>query len=149
FHSLATNFGMQPLIGKHLAVVSDARQSGRMDIAAVAERILTVTGEDKSTIDRKHMEAWTGTLPTRILMLTNKLPNLTDASGAFDSRFIVLTMMESFFGREDPGLADKLISELPGILNQAIDGWKRLHARGHFVQPAASADAVQQLADMS
>ena len=42
-----------------------------------------------------------GTLPTRFLLLSNELPELADASGAMASRFIVLTLRNSFYGRED------------------------------------------------
>ena len=40
------------------------------------------------------------------------------------------------------------MGELPGILNWAIEGRQRLHLRGHFVEPKASAEAAQQLADL-
>lgn len=79
---------------------------------------------------------------------SNELPDLSDASGALANRFIVLTMHESFLGREDLGLLDRLLVELPGILNWAIEGWRRLRDRGRFVMPASSADMVQQLADL-
>ena len=46
--SLATNFGLWPLIGKPVAIISDARLSNRSDIAVIVERILTITGESTS-----------------------------------------------------------------------------------------------------
>jgi putative DNA primase/helicase len=119
-----------------------------LDIATVAERILAVTGEDTVTIARKYKQAWTGKLVTRILMLTNKLPYLSDASGAFESRFIVLVLTNSFIGREDPKLTTRLLGELPGILNRALDGWDRLNARGHFVQPSSSLNAILDLEEI-
>ena len=61
-----------------------------------------------------------GKLETRFVILTNELPRLTDASGALASRFITLVLTESFYGREDLGLTDKLAGELPGILNWAL-----------------------------
>jgi phage/plasmid-associated DNA primase len=33
---------------------------------------------------------------------------------------------ESFEGRENENLTDELLTELPGILNWAIEGWRRL-----------------------
>jgi putative DNA primase/helicase len=45
---LGTNFGLQPLIGKPLAVISDARLSGRADQHVIAERLLSISGEDLS-----------------------------------------------------------------------------------------------------
>ena len=146
---LATNFGLQPLIGKPVAIISDARLSGRADATVIAERLLSISGEDAITVDRKHVEPWTGTLPTRFVILTNELPRIADASGALASRFVVLTMRESFFGREDYGLTDRLIAELPGIFLWAVAGWRRLVERGHFVMPRSSADAVQDIESLS
>jgi putative DNA primase/helicase len=145
---LGTNFGLQPLIGRRVAIVSDARLGGRADQATIAERLLSITGEDAITIDRKYRQAWTGRLGVRFLVLTNELPRLADASGALASRFIVLMLTESFYGREDPGLTDKLLAELPGILNWAIEGWSRLRRRGHFAQPASARDAIEQLENL-
>jgi len=43
---LATNFGLWSLIGKLVAIISDARLSGRTDQAIVTERLLSISGED-------------------------------------------------------------------------------------------------------
>jgi putative DNA primase/helicase len=119
---LGTNFGLAPLIGKRLAIISDARLSGRADQHAIAERLLSITGEDALTIDRKYGSAWTGQLGSRFMILSNELPRLTGVSGALAGRFIMLSLTESFYGREDPGLTDNLLTALPGILNWAIAG---------------------------
>jgi len=147
--SLGTNFGLWPLLHKPLAIVSDARLSGRTDQAVVTERLLSISGEDTITADRKHLSPWTGKLPTRFLILTNELPKLTDSSGALAGRFIMLTLTRSFYGREDHDLTRKLLAELPGILNWSIQGWRRLNARGHFVQPRSSEMAMQKLEDLA
>ena len=54
--------------------------------------------------------------------MTNELPRIEDASGALSSRFIVLTLTQSFYGREDHSLLDRFIPELPGILLWALNG---------------------------
>lgn len=145
---LSTNFGMAPLIGKRLAIISDARISGKVDTAVIAERILAVTGEDAITLDRKNRDAWTGKLDTKFLLISNELPRIADASGALSSRFIVLIMCESFYGREDRGLTNRLLRERPGILLWAIKGYERLCERGYFLQPASANDAVRDLEDL-
>ena len=58
--SLASEFGLAPLIGKPLAVMSDARVSGKMDNSIFIERLLSITGEDRLTINRKNRDHWTG-----------------------------------------------------------------------------------------
>jgi putative DNA primase/helicase len=146
--SLTQNFGLAPLIGKPLAIISDARLGGRADASVVVERLLAITGEDAITVDRKFRDAWTGRLPTRFVILTNELPRLTDASGALASRFMVFALTRSFYGREDAALTGKLIVELPGILKWAIEGRGRLTKRGHFVQPPSAKQAVEEMADL-
>lgn len=146
--SLLGPFGLQPLIGKRVATITDARLAGRGDQASIAERLLSISGEDMQTIERKYLGTWTGRLPTRFLILTNELPSIPDSSGALASRFLVLTMTKSFFGAEDHDLTNKLITELPGILNWAIDGWRNLKERGRFQQPQSSQDAIQELEDL-
>ena len=147
---LASPFGVSALVGRSLAIVSDARLSGRADQAVVVEqRLLAISGEDKLTIDRKHRAPIHCQLPTRIMILSNELPRLADASGTIISRFVVLQTTVSFLGREDHALIDKLLAELPGILLWAIEGWRRLRERGYFIQPndgCESLDAMTALA---
>jgi putative DNA primase/helicase len=148
--SLGTNFGLAPLIGKPVAIVSDARLGrGSRDQGVITERMLSISGEDSLTIDRKYKEPWTGRLPARFMVLTNELPELTDSSGALASRFVVLLTRRSFYGHEDTALTDKLLTELPSIFLWALDGYQRLLQRGWFQQPKASLDAIQELEDLS
>ena len=72
--SLSEQFGLQPLIGASLAVIADARLDRNRAHVAV-ERLLSITGEDVLTVDRKYTDAWTGKMPTRIMMLSNELPS--------------------------------------------------------------------------
>jgi putative DNA primase/helicase len=145
---LSTNFGMQPLIGKRIAIIGDARISGKVDTAVISEHILSVTGEDLVTIDRKNREAWTGKLDTKFVLVSNELPRLADASGALASRFIVLLLVKSFFGSEDRGLFQRLIKERSSILRWAIAGYDRLCERGYFIQPDSANEAVRELEDL-
>jgi putative DNA primase/helicase len=146
---LATNFGLWPLLNKRLAIISDARLSGRTDQAVVTERLLSISGEDAITVDRKNLTPLTLRLPTRFMVCTNELPRLADSSGALASRFLILRMTQSFYGQEDIGLTDRLLRELPGILNWAIEGWRRLNDRGHFSQPATGQAVIDELQDLA
>jgi len=116
---------------------------------AIAERLLSISGEDTITVDRKYSEAWTGRSQTRFIIMSNELPRLADASGALDGRCVVLLLTWSFYGKEDLGLTERPLGELPGILNWALIGWRRLTERGYFMQPRSALDAVQMLADLS
>jgi putative DNA primase/helicase len=148
--SLGTNFGMSTFLGKQLAIISDARLGKRTDQNLLAERLLSISGEDGIDIDRKYKNPLPSVrLSTRLLLLTNELFRIADASGAVASRFISIPLTESFYGREDHDLESRLLGELPEILGWAIEGWKRLHARGRFVQSSAAEELVRELEDLS
>lgn len=143
---LGTNFGLSTLVGKPLAVISDARLAGN-DSSPVVERLLTISGEDTIDIDRKYREVWTGKLPTRLMILSNELPHFGDSSGVIARRFVMLNMTVSWLGKEDPTLFDRLIAEMPGILNWAMDGLASLERSGRITEPASSRDAVATMQD--
>jgi putative DNA primase/helicase len=147
--SLSTPFGLQPMIGKTLATIADARIGRRTDEAAIAERILSITGEDGQTIDRKYIQAITVRLPVRLVLVSNELPKILDASGALQSRMIVLQTLRSFEGREDLKLEEKLRAELPGILMWSIAGWLDLQRTGRLMQPESGRTALEQWGDIS
>jgi len=147
--SLTTNFGLWALLGKSVATISDARLSGRVDQAIITERLLSISGEDTLTIDRKNLEPVTAKLDCRIVIASNELPKLNDASGALVGRLLVIPFTESFLGREDDGLTTRLLSELPSILLWAIGGWKRLQEVGRFVQSDSALEELNDLADLS
>ena len=147
--SLSGNFGLEPLIGRQVAIIADARRGLGENQHACAESLLNISGEDGQTIARKFLPAWDGILTTRFLVLTNELPRIADVSGALASRFIFLKLIESFYGREDRQLEERLRGEIQGILSWAIEGWHRLNTRGHFEQPESARDAVRELEDLS
>ncbi len=146
--SFAGTFGLQPLLRKLLATITDMRVSGR-GTEVITERLLSISGEDYQTIDQKHRDAITVRLPVRFVLASNELPRLRDASSALSKRLIFLQMGQTFFGREDRTLEAKLFKELPGILLWSIEGWKRLQQRGHFVQPASGAELADQYEDLN
>ena len=147
-HSLADRFGTQTLIGKSVAVASDARISNRVDRAAIAELLLAISGEDSPAVQRKFLPDWDGRLSTRFTLLTNELPELADAAGALSSRFIVLRLTHSHLGEEDLALEARFVRELPAILGWGLDGRDRFLERGHFVQPASGLELIEQMSEL-
>jgi putative DNA primase/helicase len=146
--SLGTDFGLAPLLGKSLAIIPDARLSGRDDMAMLTERLLAITGQDTLTVNRKHVAPITTQLPTRLMLMSNELPRLSDASQAIVNRMVLLYMTRSWAGQEDHDLFGRLQPELPGILLWAIAGWQRLRARGRFVQPATGGEVLEELGSL-
>ena len=142
--SLGTPYGLWPFVGKSLAIFSDVRLSGRVDTAPIIETLLSITGEDHQTIDRKFLSSLTVRLRTRIVILSNDLPNMQDPSGAIVSRMLLLKTVKSFIDEENKDLEAELTPELPGILCWAIAGYERLQRNGRFTQPSSSAEASEE-----
>ena len=146
--SLGNDFGLAPLLGKPLAVISDARLDGRAS-HAVVERLLAISGEDTITVNRKYRDQWTGKLPARFMLISNELPHFGDAAGAIVGRFVVLLLTRSWLGEEDPDLEPALHDELPEILGWALDGLDRLRKQGRFTVPPTSDEAVIALMNLA
>jgi putative DNA primase/helicase len=149
--SLSGEFGLQPLIGKPLAIVADARFSAKNTSSIVIERLLSISGEDTLTVNRKNREHWTGTLSTRLHILTNELPRLNDASSAIVSRMLLLNLSRSWLGKEDRTLEGRVRRELSGILNWSLVGLHRLIVENgnRFTVLASAEDAMLAMEDMA
>ena len=147
--ALEKPFGLESLIGKSVALISDANLSSKANQADIVEALKAISGEDPINVGRKYKGDWIGKLNVRFVIFANEPPKLSDPSGAFAVRIILLRLTQSFAGREDLKLTDKLLTELPSILNWGIGGWNRLKKRGRFQQPASAEEAMEELRDIS
>ena len=146
---LCDTFGLQPWLGKLLASFTDARAPER-NRGAVVSQLLRIVGGDTVTVNRKNKEAWNGYLPTRIVIYSNEVLQLTENSNALTGRMIVLKMTNSFYGKEDTELATKLMKELSGIFNWAMIGLRRRIERGgYFVQPKTGHELLEVMEELS
>jgi putative DNA primase/helicase len=141
---LGENFGMAHLINKPLAIAGDERFSGNK-MSEVVSALLMITDEDTIAVNRKHCGRWNGRLPTRIMLCSNELQKLSDGSATIVGRFLVLRMTKSWLGQEDIGLLDRLLGELPGILNWGLDGLRWLMKNGKFTIDPEAAGLVEQM----
>jgi P4 family phage/plasmid primase-like protien len=145
---LCDTFGLQPWLGKLLASFTDARAPER-NRNAVVSQLLRIVGGDTITVNRKNKESWNGYLPTRIVIYSNEVLQLTENSNALTGRMIVLKMTKSFFDNEDTNLDVKLRAELSGIFNWAMVGLTRRLARGgNFIQPTSGVSYLELMAEL-
>jgi len=145
---LCDTFGLQPWLGKLLASFTDARAPER-NRSAVVSQLLRIVGGDTITVNRKNKEAWNGYLPTRLVIYSNEVLQLTENSNALTGRMMVLKMTKSFYNKEDTDLSHKLEQELSGVFNWAMEGLKRRIARGgHFIQPESGKEYLDLMAEL-
>ena len=149
-NSLGGEFGLAPLRGKSLAIISDARfvsKNGNV----VVERLLSISGEDTLTVNIKFREQWNGRLPCRLHVISNELPKLGDASTAVIGRIVLLPLSRSWLGKENHELESELCVELPGILNWALAGLERLTFKNgnRFTRLASAEEAIVAMRDLA
>lgn len=131
---LATPFGLSPLLDKTVAIISDAETPARNAKGAL-EALKAISGEDPSTVNRKYRDHLTTQLLTRFVISCNSMPNLEDREGALAARFRIIRLPISFEGREDRTLGRRIMAELPGIFNWAIEGLRSLRATNELARP--------------
>ena len=143
--TLVSRFGMAQLVGKPLAVFADERMTVRGNEAV--GRILAITGEDAVPVEVKFKETYSARLPTRLMFCSNEVPTLPDAARAINNRMLSLHMDVSWLDNpnQDPSLVNKLLLELPGIFNWALEGLARLDDNSGRFSYARSADRVGEL----
>jgi putative DNA primase/helicase len=115
------------------------------------DRLLRIIGCDPVEVNRKGRPILPGVrMHVRFILVSNELPNFRDASNAITARYLVLRTTKTVPPeRRDTDLMEKLGAELPGSLNLAIEGRRRLRERGRFLQPESAADLIETAEDLA
>lgn len=146
FQSLAGTFGREGLIGKLAAVIGDARSVKNQDMQQALEYILTLTGGDAVSVNKKNVtEVPLIYLPCRFTMAMNMLPSFIDHSLALEARSNILVYKNSHAGKEDFTLKDRLAKEAAEgkLINFALCGLQSLYTDMKFAVPEESAATLQ------
>lgn len=136
---------LEPMVGKLLNVASDMSE-----IDKVAEGILkAIASGDPVTVNPKHKAIYSTRLFVRLLFATNTTPRFSDRSGGLWRRFITLPMLVTIPPKERvPGMDRPEWwleqGEMPGLLNWALAGLKRLREQGRFSEAKVCQEAVAQ-----
>ncbi len=131
-------FGLQSLIGRQLAMVTDARVSRGQATDALTEILLTTSGGDLQTIQRKFLADFIGYLGAQWLLMSNEPVLLHDYTGTIATRMVLLETRRGFLGKEDLDLFERdLLPEASGVLNLCLAGARKLADRGRFQTPSS------------
>ena len=130
--------GQLDLRGVRLATCQETDDGRRLDVAAVKR----LTGGD--TIRARRMrEDFIEFTPSHLpFLITNHLPKVPADDPALWARLLVIPFDQSFLGREDRNLEDRLGAELPTVLAWAVAGWDDYRQRGRLDPPDAVSDAT-------
>jgi putative DNA primase/helicase len=80
------------------------------------------------------------------VLLCNNIPSLADLSHGMLRRLMVIPFNRTFTDMDkDLDLFDRILAnELPGVLNRALEGYRRLQTRGGFKLPSAVKNATSR-----
>jgi len=104
------------LAGKRMVSASENSEGRRLNEG----RIKRATGRDPITARFLHREFFSYVPRFKLWLQTNHLPVIRGTDEGIWRRMRLIPFNVSFRGREDHGLRDALLSELPGILAKAI-----------------------------
>jgi putative DNA primase/helicase len=141
---VAKDFDLESMIGKSLLKVSEV-DGDQQTLKEAISTINQITGEDRSHIQRKFKGSLDVDLNMHVVLMGNGLPDFGSNAAAFGARAIVIPFRITFAGREDDTLTKRLLAELPGILNFALDGLSDLRETRKFKIVAASEEAKRQI----
>jgi putative DNA primase/helicase len=120
-------FAMGSLFGKYLYVDDDVRAGARLP-----DGILKTISEAKEvTAEYKYKPSFNFTVRTVPVLLCNNIPSLADLSHGMLRRLQVIPFDHTFTGDDkDADLFERIwANELPGVLNRALRGHRRLLER--------------------
>ena len=87
---------------------------------------------------RKMREDFIEFTPSHLpFLITNHLPKVPADDPALWARLLVIPFDQSFLGREDRNLQDRLSAQLPAVLAWAVAGWDDYRRRGRLDPPTA------------
>jgi P4 family phage/plasmid primase-like protien len=133
-------FGTSGLFGKLANICTDIPASP----IRYTGTFKMLTGGDSVRAERKFADTFWFVNPAKLIFSANELPPvLYDTSYAFWRRWVIIEFPVDLTGREDRSLPARLQKELPGILNFALEGLRKLRLAGGF--PTAKADGLKEL----
>jgi P4 family phage/plasmid primase-like protien len=146
---MTKEFGLMDTINKKIMLFPDVKdEHGKMFSAGtLSERLLKLSGEDIDSVRRMRTSYYTGRHTVRLLMLGNAPPKMPEASTALSSRFVVFYFPNCWIDREDFELKGKLMAELPGIFNWAMQGLQKIYAGERIESPPSAKEIQKQLLD--
>ncbi len=138
--------GLVSTYGKLVNFVGELKEKD-----ADAESLLKqATGGDSMHFEAKYQKAFSAPFTAKIIICTNERPAFTDRSNGLWRRLIILPFPNSISPeRQDPELEQKLGTELPGILNWAIQGALDLNKTRDFEKPQASTEASESFREQA
>ena len=106
--------------GKRFVVAHENREGVRL----AAEEVKLLTGGDKVSARLLYQNSTEFDPTWKLWLSVNHKPIISSTDPAMWDRLVVVPFEVSFAGREERGLKQELLAELPGILRWAVEGYR-------------------------
>lgn len=124
-------YQLADLVGKRLALCSESNVTDEPLEDALIKSLIS---GDLIKARQIYGEPFAFKSKAKLWWSMNHLPVVVDSSDGFFRRLNIIPFNQKFERSKDLSLREKLLAELPGIFNWAIEGWRRLQQRGHFTE---------------
>lgn len=122
-------FGLEGLVNKSVNIAAENEMGGN---ALKTENFKAIVSGDTITINIKYHPSISYKPHCKLVFVVNALPDSMDVTHGFFRKLVIVPFPQKFESDEqDKELTDKLLVELPGILNWAIIGLKRLRENNY------------------
>lgn len=135
-------FGLESIIGKSLNISAENEMGGK---ALKTDNFKAIVSGDSITINIKYRPAITYRPFCRQVFLVNNLPDSSDVTEGYFRKIIIIPFPRTFKNKErNVNLKGELLRELPGILNWALEGLKRLRKNDYQFSSSKAIESLQE-----
>lgn len=122
---LNESFGLSSMVNKNVNISAENELTGKFDTG----NFKAIISGDTINVTRKYKSDVSTALNCKMIMLLNSLPNTADVTYGYFRKILIIPFTQTFDKNEDKFLIEKLIKELPGILNWALKGLEELQKK--------------------
>ncbi|TWH82564.1 DNA primase family protein [Sedimentibacter saalensis] len=117
-------FGLEGIINKKVNIAAENEMGGK---SLNTENFKAIISGDNIEINIKYKPSISYRPTCKLVFVTNNLPDTLDITNGFFRKIMIIPFLRTFKPEErNVNLTNELLEELPGILNWAIEGLKRL-----------------------
>lgn len=126
-------FGLESLINKTVNIAAENELGGK---AFKTENFKAIVSGDLINIELKYRSSISYKPYCKLVFLVNNLPDSMDVTSGYFRKLMIIPFKRTFKPEErNVNLTNELIDELPGILNWALIGLKRLQENNYQFSP--------------
>lgn len=140
WHELNEQRNLERLVGSWVNIATEISYKDSTGTTgfkkAIAQEVLTANPKYKAPFDFKPF--------AKFAFATNGLPMVDDISNGVFRRLMVISLNNSFVGRENWNLTNELMKEMPGIIQWAHNGLRRLKTNRAFTDVPSNVVELQE-----